>query len=169
MSRLPFVALTAAGALALAACNPFGAYGTPFGRSRVHQVRAQSQAAGARWAATLAGPASPGYAAGRRGSAVMTGGFDERNTYVSVDLRHAVPAGVHPWQVRRGRCGADEGAFGPADAYGVLTVDAEGRGSSSTTVPLPTSRGGRYYVDVGASTARPNTSVACGDLAITAR
>ena len=169
MSRLPFVALAAGGALALAACNPFGAYGTPFGRSAVHQVRAPSAAAGTRWAATLTTPGVPGDVAGRRGAAVMTGGSDNRHTYVAVDLLHAVPAGVHPWQLRRGRCGADEGAFGAADAYRTMTVDVEGRASSSARVPLPPPRGGRYYVKVGASAARPETSVACGDLAVTPR
>jgi hypothetical protein len=169
MRRLLFVTLTAAGALALAACNPFGARGTPFGRSPVHEVRASSRAAAARWTATLAAPGAPDSAGGGRGSAAMTGGSDDRSTYVSVDLEHAVPAGVHPWQLRHGRCGADEGAFGPADAYRVMTVAAGGRASSSATVPLPPPTGGRYYVNVGASVARPETSVACGDLAVTAR
>jgi hypothetical protein len=166
MRRLPFVTLAAAGVLALAACNPFGARGTPFGRSPVHQVRASSRAASARWTAILAAPDA---AARGRGSAAMTGGFDHRHTYVSVDLWDAVPAGVHPWQLRRGRCGADEGAFGPDAAYRALTVNAEGRASSSATIPLPPPPGGRYYVRVGASAARPDTSVACGDLAAAAR
>jgi hypothetical protein len=169
MTRRAFVSIAAAGAVALAACNPFSAHGTPFARSPVYQVRTQTAAAGARWAATLATPGAPGVANAGRGSAAMTGGFDDRNTYVSIDLLHATPAGVHPWALRRGRCGADEGAFGPADAYRTMTVDAAGRASSSATVPQATLVGGRYYVTVAASAGSPETSVACGDLAITQR
>jgi hypothetical protein len=169
MRRLPYVALTATGVLVVAACNPFGPHGTPYGRSAVHQVGAPQAAAGMRWAARLAAPGPAGNAAAGRGTATMTGGSDDPTTYVSVDLLHAAPAGEHPWQLRRGRCGADDGAFGPADAYRVLRVDAEGRASSSATISLPTLRGGRYYVAVGASAAHPDTSVACGDLAITDR
>jgi hypothetical protein len=48
-------------------------------------------------------------------------------------------------------------------------VDAAGRASGSATIPLAPPRGGRYYVNVAASAARPATSVACGNLAVVAR
>ncbi len=157
------------GGLALAACGPFGAYGTPFEQAPVHPVSRPNRAAGAHWAATLATIDTPPGAGEQKGSATMTGGFDDRNTYVAVDLRHAAPGGVHPWQVRRGRCGVDGGAFGPAEGYRTMTVDDEGRAASSVTVPLATPTGGQYYVTVAASAAHPETTIACGDLARTAR
>jgi hypothetical protein len=159
----------ALGSLALGACGPFGAYGTPFERAPVHRVSRPDRAAGAHWVATLASADTPTAAGERKGSATMTGGSDGRNTYVAVDLLHAAPGGVHPWRLRRGQCGVDGGAFGPAEGYRTMTVDDQGRASGSVTVALATPTEGRYYVTVAASAAHPETTIACGNLARTAR
>ncbi len=162
-------ALAAAVLLALAACNPFGARGTPFGRTSVHAVRRPNGPADARWAATLVGPATAAGPGAPMGSATMRAGSDDGKTYVAVGLLRATPGAVHPWRLRRGPCGADAGGFGSADAYGALVVDDGGRATGSATVPVPTPTAGRYHVTVGASAARPDAAVACGDFALAAR
>ena len=161
MTRSPYL-LFAAGTLALAACNPFR---SPFKQAPVVQVSTRDANANARWSGTLVSPAALAGAVQMQGSAAMTPGSDGGNTRVSVDLSNASPGGVHPWQLRRGQCGMDDGVFGGTDAYRSLTVDAQGRASSSVTVPLVMPTEGRYYVSVAASAANPETIVACGNLA----
>src|SRR5919204_591919 len=61
--------------------------------------------------------------------------------------------------------GADEGVFGPGDAYTPVKVNDDGRASASTTLPLETPTGGSYFVSVRASAANVEMTVACGNLA----
>ena len=166
MPRSPYVLLAAAGALALAGCNPFR---SPFKQAPVVQVSTSDANANARWSATLASPASLVGAVQMQGSAAMTPGSSPGNTHVTLDLSNASPGGVHPWQLRHGQCGQDSGPFGTSTAYKSLTVGPEGRGSSSVTVPLAMPTDGRYYVSVSASAANPETIVACGNLAAPTR
>ena len=168
MTRSPYVLVAAAavGALALGACNPFR---SPFKQAPVVRVDTRDANANARWSGTLASPASLVGAVQMHGSAAMTPGSSAGNTNVSIDLSNASPGGVHPWQLRRGQCGMDDGVFGLPDAYKSLTVDAQGRASSSVTVPLVMPTEGRYYVSVAASAANPETIVACGNLAAPSR
>ena len=155
----------AAAALALVACNPFR---SPFKQKPVVEVSTDANA-NARWNGTLASPTNLVGAVQMKGSATMTPGSNSGNTYVRVNLSNAAPGGIHPWQLHRGQCGADEGVFGPAEAYPALTVDDQGRASSSATVPLVMPTEGLYYVSVGASAANVETIVACGNLAPPAR
>lgn len=152
---------TAAAMLALTACNPFR---SPFRQAPVVEVTRDANV-NARWNGTLASPASLVGAVQIRGSAEMTPGSSTGNTKVSLDLSNASPGGVHPWQLRMGQCGADEGVFGQADAYKAIRIDDEGKASSSATLPLVMPIDGRHYVSVGASAANPGTIVACGNLA----
>jgi hypothetical protein len=165
MTRSPYL-LLAAGTLALAACNPFR---SPFKQAPVVQVTARDANANARWSATLESPAALAGAVQMKGAATMTPGANPTSTNVSLDLSNASPGGVHPWQLRRGQCGMDDGVFGMADAYKAITVDAEGRASSSVTLPIVMPTEGRYYVSVAASAANPGTIVACGNLAAPSR
>jgi hypothetical protein len=164
MTRSPYflLATAAVGTLALGACNPFR---SPFKQAPVVQVTSTDANANARWGGTLVSPAALAGAVQMKGTAAMTPGSNAGNTRVSVDLSNASPGGVHPWQLRRGQCGQDDGVFGMADAYKSLTVDAEGRATSAVTVPLVMPTEGRYYVSVAASAANPETIVACGNLA----
>ena len=168
MTRSPYFLLASAavGTLALGACNPFR---SPFKQAPVVQVSTRDANANARWSGTLASPASLVGAVQMHGSAAMTPGSNGGNTNVSIDLSNASPGGVHPWQLRHGQCGQDSGVFGMADAYKSLTVDAQGRASSSVTVPLVMPTEGRFYVSVAASAANPETIVACGNLAAPSR
>ena len=104
-----------------------------------------------------------------QGSAAMRLGPDGRSTRVTVALANAAPGGVHPWQLRHGRCGQDGGSYGPADAYEALTVDAQGHAAGAVTVPLRTPTEGPYFVRVAASATDPETIVACGNLAAATR
>ncbi len=156
----------AALALALVACNPFR---SPFKQDPVVEVSTGDVNANTRWNGTLASPVSLVGAVQMQGLATMTPGSNSGNTYVRVDLSNAAPGGAHPWQLRRGQCGEDEGVFGPAEAYKTLTVDDQGRASGSATIPLVMPVDGHYYVRVGASVANPDLIVACGNLAAPAQ
>lgn len=90
-------------------------------------------------------------------------------TRLSVSISNATPGGVHPWQVRRGQCGADQGAFSTGVTYQPLKIGDDGRGESGTTLPASTPEVGDYFVTVAASAANPETVVACGNLAPPAR
>jgi hypothetical protein len=166
MTRCPFflLATAAVGTLALAACSPFR---SPLKQAPVVQVTTRD--ANARWSGTLASTANLAGAVQMKGSAAMTPGSNGGTTAVSIDLSNASPGGVHPWQVRRGQCGIDDGVFGVADAYKTLRVDEQGRAASSVTVPLVMPTEGRFYVSVAASAANPETIVACGNLAAASR
>src|SRR5688572_1321631 len=81
-----------------------------------------------RWNGTLASPPELAGVAAIRGNGWM--GPDEKNpdrTRAEVSISNAVPGGKHPWHVHRGRCGSDQGIFGPADAYKPLEVGGNGR------------------------------------------
>lgn len=157
-SRLALVGV----ALALAACNPFR---SPFKQEPVSQVSGGDVNANARWNGTLTTPSGLAGAVQMKGSATMTPGSNSGNTLINVNLSNALPGGLHPWQVHRGQCGADEGLLGRADAYKALKIDDQGRASSSATLPFMMPTGGPYYVSVGASSANSETIVACGNLA----
>ncbi len=123
-----------------------------------------------RWNGTVASPPELAGVSAIRGSASM--GPDEKNaeqTRARADIANAVPGGVHPWHVHRGRCGADQGIFGPADAYQPLKVGDGGRASSEAELSVPTPRMGEFFVNVHASAQNMHAIVACGNLAPPAR
>jgi hypothetical protein len=165
MNQSRFLAL-AAGAFLLAACNPFR---SPLKQDPVVNVSTRDVNANARWNGALASPVSLAGAVQMRGSATMTPGPSSDKTDVRVSLSNASPGGVHPWQLHRGQCGADEGVFGPAEAYQSIKIDDQGRASAYTVVPLAMPTSGSYYVSVSASAANAQTIVACGNLAPPAR
>jgi hypothetical protein len=156
-------ALAVAGVLlAISACNPFR---SPFKQDPVVSVSDGDIHANTRWSGTLESPANLAGAVHMKGSATMTPGSNGQNTRVMVNLSNASPGGVHPWQVRRGRCGSDEGVLGRAEEYKALKVDDYGRADESATLPIMMPSGGAFYVSVGASASNPETIVACGNLA----
>jgi hypothetical protein len=140
------------------------------GRQAV-EIDPNTQAAAAdRWNGTLASPPELAGVSAIRGSGWM--GPHEKNpdrTQAHVSLANAVPGGVHPWHVHRGRCGSDQGIFGPADSYKPLEVEKDGRASSTAELSVPTPRTGDFFVNVHASANNMRTIVACGNLAPPAR
>jgi hypothetical protein len=146
---------------ATAACNPFVL------RSHGGAPRPESDARAA-MRVRLEGPLvasapAPG-AAPLTGTVVASPGLDGGSTYVAVALANASPGSAHPWRIHRGRCDADGGVLGPADAFDALVADGRGRASGSATLPLVIGPDATYHVRVGDSAARAAT-VACADLA----
>jgi len=140
--------------------------GTSCGSRKSGEFNPNSQPVATRWNGTLAQPPELSGVVDIRGSAWM--GPDDKNperTRAHVDILNAVPGGVHPWHVHRGRCGADQGIFGPADAYKLLKVGAKGRASSEAELPVLTPKTGELFVNVHASATNMRTTVACGNLA----
>jgi hypothetical protein len=143
--------------LALAACNPFK-------HTPASEVSRDANL-NTRWHASLVSPATLAGAVQMNGSATMQPGPGSEGTALSLTLANATPRGVHPWQVHRGQCGADEGVFGPAEAYTPITIGDDGRGAATATIPVMTPTTGNYFVLVGASAANAQMIVACGNLA----
>jgi hypothetical protein len=135
------------------------------GRQAV-EINPNSQPVATRWNGTLAAPPELSGVVDIRGSAWM--GPDEKNaerTRAHVDIFNAVPGGVFPWHVHRGRCGADQGIFGPAAAYQPLKVGDKGLASVEAELPGPAPKTGEFFVNVHASAKNMRTTVACGNLA----
>jgi hypothetical protein len=139
------------------------------GRQAV-EMTPNTEAIATRWNGTLATPTELAGVIAISGSAWM--GPDEKNvdrTQAHVDIANAVPGGVHPWHVHRGRCGSDQGIFGPPDAYRPLKVESNGRANSTATLTVPFPKAGDFFVNVHASSKNMRTIVACGNLAPPAR
>jgi hypothetical protein len=154
-------ARTALTVLTLTACNPFV---VRYPEDRAVKLHGDGATMASQWNGTLAPPAGRGGATSLTGAVAASPGLDGTSTYVHLSLAGAAPAQVYSWQLREGPCGGSGGVVGPADAYGTLTVNDQGRASGAATVPLRLSPATRYHVRVGASTADPGTVVACGDL-----
>ena len=146
---------------ALGACNPFH-------REPVTEVSRDANV-NSRWRAALVTPASLVGAVQMNGAATMQPGRTNENTNFSLSIANATPGGVHPWQVHRGQCGADDGVLGSAGAYKSIKVGDDGRGTATATVPMTTPTSGSYFVTVQASVANPEMIVACGNLAAPTR
>jgi hypothetical protein len=155
--RTPQVLLLSLAAVTLAGCNPFH-------RDPVTEV-SRDVNQNARWQGSLVTPAGLVGAVQIKGSATMTPDKDREKSRVSINVSNATPGGVHPWQLHRGQCGADEGIVGNADQYRSIKINDDGRASGATTVSLETPTTGNYYVSLGASGANAETIVACGNLA----
>ena len=140
------------------------------GRKAVEIDPSAQAVQGNRWNGTLSSPPELAGVSAIRGSAWM--GPDEKNadrTRAQVNLSNAVPGAQHPWHVHRGRCGADQGIFGAADAYKPLKVDGEGRAGSVAELSGPTPKTGEFFVNVHALVQNMRAIVACGNLAPPAR
>lgn len=159
--RTPILLTLAVSTLAMVACNPFR-------RDPVTEVSRDTNV-NARWNAALVTPAALAGAVQMNGTATMQPAADGATTDFSIRVANATPGGLHPWQVRRGQCGMDDGMFGPASAYGSMKIGDDGRGETGATIEERTPTMGNYFVVVYASEANPSTVVACGNLAAPSR
>jgi hypothetical protein len=151
-------ALALASLLVVGACNPFH-------REPVSEVKPDANV-NSRWRASLTSPTALAGAVQMRGSATMQPtGSNQQSTLLAISISNATPGGVHPWQVRRGQCGRDEGPFSPGAVYHALKIGDDGRAEGGTTVPGIMPNTGEFFVTVSASAANPETVVACGNLA----
>jgi hypothetical protein len=146
---------------ALAACSGFP-------RKPVTEVNGDVNL-NSRWQASLVTPSALAGAVQVNGTAWMQPGVGGEGTRVSLKVANATPGGLHPWSVRRGQCGADEGEFRSGVNYKPLKIEDDGRGESWAAVSGDVPTSGNYYVSVYASAANPGTVVACGNLAPPAR
>ena len=140
--------------------------GSSCGGRRAVEIDPNSAPVQNRWNGRIANPPELTGVSAIRGFGWM--GPQEKNadrTDAHVDISNAVPGGKHPWHVHRGRCGADQGIFGPADAYKPLEVKNDGRASSEAELPVATPKTGQFFINVHASSQNMSTIVACGNLA----
>lgn len=150
------ILLTGVVALSIAGCNPFRQPARLETDPTLYQ----------RWNAALATPSELSGAVQLHGSAWMAPASDGRRTQVSVSVRNATPGGVHPWEIREGRCGDDEGDFfGESEDYKHIKVDDDGEGTVTAAIREDFPEDGEYFVLVHASPNNLNTIVACGNLA----
>jgi hypothetical protein len=153
--RIVLTAGLIASAVTLAACGGRGVHIDP-----------DAQPLATRWNATLSTPPELAGALQVTGTAWM--GYREKDssqTQAHVSIDNAPPGGRHPWHVHRGRCGSDQGIFGPADAYPLLKVGGKGHAEADAYLPVPMPREGQYFVNVHASPTNMGTIVACGNMA----
>ena len=120
-----------------------------------------------RWNGTLESPQSLAGAIQIHGSTWIgpATASDSSRTTVSIAITNATSGGVHPWAVRQGQCGTDQGPFGAALAYPPLKVGGNGESEARVTLAEPTPSAGQYYVYVLASPSNTGTIIACGNLA----
>jgi hypothetical protein len=153
-------AAMAAAVLSIVAC----------GGNKAVEINPAAKPVGTRWNAVLATPAAMAGAVQIRGTAWMQPGEgNPQETLAHVSISNAAPGGEHPWHVHIGRCGSDQGIFGPPQAYGILRVGDKGLAEGDATIPLAMPRSGQYFVNVHASKDDMGTIVACGNLAAPAR
>jgi hypothetical protein len=151
-------------------CILLGFAGASCGGRQAVELNPNSPLIATRWNGTLATPRALLGVVDIRGSAWMSPDQkDADKTVAHVDLQNAVPGGVHPWHVHRGRCGSDQGVFGPGDAYKPLKVGDNGRAISDAKLPVPAPKTGDYFVNIHASARNMGTIIACGNLAPPAR
>jgi hypothetical protein len=156
-------ARTLAGLIAFAALTACG------GRQAV-EIDPNSVSVATRWHGTLSAPPELAGVSQIRGQGWMGADAKEPGqTRAHVEISNAVPGGRHPWHVHRGQCGADQGIFGPADAYKPLKVDGDGRAQEDAELSVALPRSGGYFINVHASASNMKTIVACGNLAPPAR
>jgi hypothetical protein len=120
-----------------------------------------------RWTGTLATPPNLAGAVQIHGTAWMAqpSMSDSAHTLISLQITNAASGGLHPWSIRQGTCGNDQGEFGSERAYRPLHVGSDGTASATVTQNQPPPRTGSYFVQVVASPTNTGTVIACGNLA----
>jgi hypothetical protein len=134
--------------------------------SRGVHIDPDAQPVATRWNATLSTPPELAGALQVTGTGWM--GYREKDssqTQAHVSIDNAPPGGRHPWHVHRGKCGLDQGIFGPPDAYPLLKVGGNGHAEADADLPVAMPREGQYFVNVHASPTNMGTIVACGNMA----
>ena len=144
--------------LALNACSTYR--NVPTGEVSAAQVGERG-----RWSAALSPPAALAGTLPLSGWAAMVRDSSGLNTLVTLSLGDEAPGAILRWSVNRGRCGADEGVFGPAGVYQPIRIDSAGRATASARVPLRLPAAGGYFVNVRVPSAGGEVTVACGNLA----
>ena len=155
--RTPNLVGLAVVSISLAACG---------GSKRPVEINPQEQVVANRWTATLSTPPELAGAMQLKGTGWMAPDPEEPNKVLAhVSITNAVPGGEHPWHVHIGRCGQDQGIFGPAEAYRTLKVGSEGSAEADAEITVAPPTSGQYFINVHASQNNMKTIIACGNLA----
>ena len=105
-----------------------------------------------------------------QGTATMPSLSGTVTVHVANDMTHAVVAlnggssgGSYPWHIHEGKCGDNGPIVGPATAYPLLRIGADGRASAEASLhDLQLNEAKDYYVNVHASPTNLGTIIACG-------
>ena len=136
-----------------------------YGRGPAGEVSQAQVGETGRWLAGISPPPAQAATLAINGWAAMVPDSARAGTVVTLSLSD-VPAATKPhWSVNRGKCGADEGVFGPPEAYAPLVPDGHGRATASARIPLQTPATGDYFVSVRAPSAGAEVTLACGKFA----
>jgi hypothetical protein len=155
--RTPNLVGLAVVSITLAACGS---------SKRPVEINPQAQVVTTRWNATLATPPALAGAMQVKGTGWMgVDPGDPNKARAHVSITNAVPGGEHPWHVHIGRCGQDQGIFGPAEAYRPLKIGSEGSAESDAEIGAAAPTSGEYFINVHASQDNMKTIIACGNLA----
>ncbi|HVG46128.1 MAG TPA: hypothetical protein VM890_15405 [Longimicrobium sp.] len=121
-------------------------------------VDVQRPGADQNWRGTL----NPIGGSGVSGMARGTSGHNM--THVTVSVSGAQAGARLPWHVHEGQCGQGSPPIvGPASAYPVMTVGADGRATAQAHLNLDLNEAKSYIVNVHASPTNLGTIVSCGD------
>lgn len=101
---------------------------------------------------------------GIKGTATLSPGITYRETLASLSLTGATPGAVHGWYVQLGECGHHRGVLAGPQAYPPITVDAQGAGTATVTLPFTVPTSGHFSVSVRQSDSDVASAVACGNL-----
>lgn len=112
--------------------------------------------ASAHWGALIV-PVGNGSVRGRVDIAPAAG---RQSATMILVLTGLEPGVTYVWHIRRGLCIETEAA-GPPSEYAPLTVDQQGRGSSSGTFPMPDPNMTGYHIDIHAV---GTATIACGNV-----
>jgi hypothetical protein len=154
----------------LAGLTVFGAALASCGGRQPVEINPDAQSIATRWNGALSTPPELSGVSAISGQGWMGADPKEQGrTRAHVEISNAVPGGRHPWHVHRGQCGADQGIFGPADAYEPLEVEGNGRAQENAALPVALPRSGSFFINVHASARNMSTIIACGNLAPPAR
>jgi hypothetical protein len=120
-----------------------------------------------RWNGTVGSPQSLTGVVQIHGSAWMgpVSATDSSRTSANISITNAATGGIHPWAVRQGQCGTDQGPFGSPSEYPPLKVKGDGTAQAKVTLQVATPSQGQYFVYVLAAPNNTGTVIACGNLA----
>jgi hypothetical protein len=120
-----------------------------------------------RWNGTIESPQSLAGAIQIHGSAWIgpISATDSSRTTANISIANAAANGVHPWAVRQGQCGTDQGPFGSPADYPPLKVQGDGTARAHATLQVATPSDGQYYIYILAAPNNTGTIIACGNLA----
>jgi hypothetical protein len=74
----------------------------------------------------------------------------DTRTTATIKLTGAQAGATYAWHVHYGSCAGDVGVVGESAAYPPLTIDANGEGTSHTTLPFttPSRQSGTFFIKV---------------------